>query len=307
MELIRGPLHLTRQLSRCVVTMGNFDGLHLGHQQLLTALRQQSQLLQAPSVVITFEPQPKEFFNPTRAHPRLMRFHEKWRFLAAQNIDYLVCLRFNTQLAQMPAADFVRDILVKQLGMQAIIVGNDLRFGANREGNVPLLQALGQHYEFQIVQLPEFNMDGARVSSTRIRQALQADNLDLATQLLGRPYFLCGKVVHGDARGREWGFPTANMHLTDKPVSVSGIYVVRVSGIDAEPLPAVASIGVRPMFSNQRVLLEVHLLNFNRDIYGRLITVEFLQKLRDEQVFSSTEKLIEQIRADVEKTKQYFA
>ena len=300
MELIRGQLRLTRRLSRSVLTMGNFDGFHRGHQQLLAVLRQQAQLHKVPAAVITFEPQPKEFFQPQRAEPRLMRFHEKWRFLAAQNIDYLVCLRFNALLAQIPAADFVRDILVGQLGMQAMVVGDDLRFGANRAGNVQLLQKLSQQYGFQILQLPEFTLDGARVSSTRIRQALRADNLELAKTLLGRPYFLCGKVVHGDARGREWGFPTANIHLTDKPVSVSGIYVVRVLGIDAQPLPAVASVGVRPMFSNHRVLLEVHLLDFNRDIYGRLITVEFLHKLRNEQVFPSTEKLIEQIRADVE-------
>jgi riboflavin kinase/FMN adenylyltransferase len=306
-KLIRGQLRLTRRLSRSVLTLGNFDGFHLGHQQLLEVLRQQAQSHNAPAAVITFEPQPKEFFQPQRAEPRLMRFHEKWRFLAQQNINYLVCLRFNALLAQTSATDFVRNILIGQLGMQAIIAGEDLHFGAHRAGNIQLLQELAQHYGFQVLSLPEFKIDGARISSTRIRQALQAGNLDLAKKLLGRPYFLCGKVVHGDARGREWGFPTANIHLTDKPVSVSGIYVVRVLGLDAQPLPAVASIGVRPMFSNHRVLLEVHLLDFNRDIYGQLITVEFLHKLRDEQIFPSTAKLIDQIRADVENTKKYFA
>jgi len=286
--------------------MGNFDGFHRGHQQLLTVLTQQSQLLKGPAVVITFEPQPQEFFNPARAQPRLMRFHEKWRFLTDQPVDYLVCLRFNTPLAQCLATDFVQQILVKQLGVKAMIVGDDFRFGANRVGDVRLLQILGQIFHFRTITMPTVMVNNQRVSSTRIRQALYAGNLELAGDLLGRPYFLCGKVVHGDARGRRWGFPTANIHLTDKPVSVAGIYVVQVLGLDARPLPAVASVGVRPMFSNHRVILEVHLLDFDRDIYGELITVEFLHKLRDEQVFANTEQLIEQIRTDVNNARNFF-
>lgn len=307
MKLIRGQLRLTRCLSKCVVTMGNFDGFHRGHQQLLTALQQQAQRLQAPVTVITFEPQPQEFFNPARAQPRLMRFHEKWRCFAEHKVDYLVCLRFNAQLAQYSAPDFVQEILVNQLGMQAIVVGDDFQFGAQRAGNVSLLQELGQHYGFHVLQMPAFLLDGQRVSSTRVRQALQAGDLALANNLLGRPYFLCGKVVHGDARGRQWGFPTANIHLTDKPVSVCGIYVVQVLGLTAQPLPAVASAGIRPMFSNQRVLLEVHLLDFNRDIYGQTLKIEFLHKLRDEQIFPSTAALIKQIQVDIENTRQFFA
>jgi riboflavin kinase / FMN adenylyltransferase len=305
-ELIRGQLRLTRQLSRSVVTLGNFDGFHRGHQQLIAQLREQAQRLQAPTVVITFEPQPQEFFNPSRRQPRLMRFHEKWRFLLDQNVDYLVCLRFNAVLAACSATDFVEDILIRQLGMQAIIVGQDFRFGAKRTGDLALLQTLGKRHGFEVIPAPPFLLDGQRVSSTWVRQALQANDFALTDRLLGRPYFLCGKVVHGDARGRQWGFPTANIHLTDKPVSVAGIYVVRVIGLEEQPLPAVASVGVRPMFSNDRVFLEVHLLDFNRDIYGCLLRVEFLHKLRDEQVFPSTEKLIEQIHTDVAQTRQFF-
>ncbi len=306
MELIRGHLRLTQCLPRSVVTIGNFDGFHRGHQQLLNTLREQARKLQVPAVVITFEPQPLEFLNPARAQPRLMRFREKWRFLSAEKLDYLVCLQFNEKLARCAAADFVRDILVRQLGLQAIIAGDDFHFGARRAGNIELLQELGQQYGFSTLLVPALMIEGERVSSTRVRQALLADNLQLTEKLLGRPYFLYGKVVHGDARGRQWGFPTANIHLTGKPVSVAGIYVVRVLGLGSQPLPAVASVGTRPMFSNQRISLEVHLLDFNQDIYGREITVEFLHKLRNEAVFPSVEKLIEQIHTDVEDTRKFF-
>lgn len=306
MQLIRGQLRLTRHLSKSVVAMGNFDGFHCGHQQLLLALRQQAQQLKAPTVVITFEPQPQEFFNASRAQPRLMRFHEKWHFLARENIDYLVCLRFGALLAADSASDFVRNILINQLGMQAIIIGDDFHFGAHRAGNITLLQELGQQYHFQTVAIPTLAIAGERVSSSRVRQALQAGRLDLVEKLLGNPYFLCGRVVHGDARGREWGFPTANIHLTGKPIPISGIYVARVLGIEDEPLPAVASVGIRPMFSTDQVMLEVHLLNFNREIYGRRLVIEFLHKLRDEKIFSTTEKLIDQIHQDVQDAQNFF-
>jgi riboflavin kinase / FMN adenylyltransferase len=308
MQLIRGhaDLRLSRRLPRCVVTMGNFDGFHRGHQQLLAGLREQAQRLRSPSVVITFEPHPREFLNPESTPPRLMRFHEKWRFLLGQKIDYLVCLRFNALLAKCPPVDFVRDMLIAQLGMQAIVVGEDFRFGARRAGDVQLLEQLGRQYDFSTLIVPAIMKDGERISSTRVRQALQANHLPQARDMLGGNYFLCGKVVHGDARGRTWGFPTANIHLTDKPVAVAGIYVVRVLGIAEQPLPGVASVGVRPMFSNHRVLLEVHLLDFNRDIYSRPLVVEFLHKLRDEQVFADTAQLIRQIQIDVQQTREYF-
>lgn len=306
MELIRGQLRLSRNLPRCVIAMGNFDGFHLGHQQLLILLREQAQWLQAPAVVMTFEPQPSEVFHPERAQPRLMRFREKWRYLTTQPIAYLVCLRFNASLAQCSATDFVREVLVRQLGVEAIIIGDDFHFGAQRAGNVALLQNLGQKYGFKTLPVPAFKMEGERVSSTRVRQALQLDNLELAKKLLGRHYFLCGKIVHGDARGREWGLPTANIYLSGKPVAVSGVYVVQMLGIDNQPLRGVASIGIRPMFNDRRAILEVHLLNFNRDIYGRTVTVEFLHKLRNQEVFSSTEKLIEQIQTDIDNARQFF-
>lgn len=308
MQLIRGGInHFTRRLPQCVATIGNFDGFHRGHQKLLDLLREKAQALQLPAVVITFEPQPQEFFHPQRAVPRLTRFHEKWQVLKEQNIAYLVRLRFNAALAQCSAEDFIENILIAQLGVKAMIVGDDFRFGAGRAGDLSLLQKWGRQYGFETIQAPVYVLEGQRVSSTRVRQLLQAGDLMQANQLLGRSYFLCGKVVHGDARGRRLGFPTANIRLSDGPVAVQGIYVVQVLGLEEKPLPAVASVGVRPMFSNDHLLLEVHLLDFNRDLYGCAIKVEFLHKLRDEQRFPTTEALIVQMQKDVQNTRIFFS
>jgi riboflavin kinase/FMN adenylyltransferase len=307
MILIRGKLHLTRRLSRSVITMGNFDGFHQGHQQLLDLLREQAHSLNAPALVMTFEPLPYEFFHPHSPQARLMRLHEKWRYLQEQKIDYCVCLQFNNALAQMKAEDFVQKILIDQLGMCSIIVGDDFRFGAKRLGDVTLLQNLGQKYGFNCIKASTLMIQNERVSSTRIRRALLSGQVELANALLGRPYFLCGKVVHGEARGRQWDLSTANIHLAGKPVAVSGIYVVQVRGLKEHPLPAVASVGIRPMFSqNRRVILEVHLLNFNQNIYGKQLMVEFLHKLRDEQIFPTPEMLVQQIKTDIENTKLFF-
>jgi riboflavin kinase / FMN adenylyltransferase len=306
MKLIRGQLKLTRCLSKSVVTIGNFDGFHLGHQQLLNAVRRQGLECGAPTGVISFEPHPPEFFNPGSARPRLMRFKEKWRFLQGQSIDYLICLRFNEKLARCSAVEFVENILVQQLGSRAIVVGDDFRFGAERTGDIQLLKNLGLQYDFKVIVIPGLIWEGERISSTRARKALQNNHLNLFTELLGRPYFLYGKVIHGDARGRQWGFPTANIDLTGKTVPLSGIYVVRVLGISERPMAGVASVGARPMFANGRTILEVHLLDFKADLYGRKLTVEFLHKLRDEQVFANTAQLIHQIGVDVQDAREYF-
>lgn len=307
MILIRGNWRLTRRLPRSVIAIGNFDGFHQGHQQLLHLLREQANSLQAPMAVLTFEPLPFEFFHPQNRQPRLMRLHEKWRYLQQQGIDYCVCLKFNALLAQMQAEDFVKKILVHQLGMRSIVVGDDFHFGAQRAGDVKLLQRLGEQNGFHCIQASALLYQDERISSTRIRRALQAGQVELANTLLGRPYFLCGKVVHGEARGRQWGIHTANIHLSDKPVAVSGIYAVQVRGLGNGPLPAVASVGVRPMFSqNRRVILEVHLFDFNQNLYGKQLQVEFLCKLRDEQVFPDSGELVQQIKTDIENARQFL-
>ncbi|MBS0352271.1 MAG: bifunctional riboflavin kinase/FAD synthetase, partial [Proteobacteria bacterium] len=285
---------------------GNFDGLHVGHQQLLKVLRQSAIEHKAPAAVISFEPQPPEFFKPDLARPRLMRFKEKWHFLARQKIDYFICLHFDKLLARCNATEFVETILIKQLGVKAVIVGDNFRFGADRTGDISLLEKLALQYHFKLIIIPQMVMDGERISSTRVRNALQSNQLNLAARLLGHAYFLHGKVIHGDARGHQWGFPTANIDLTGKPIPITGVFVVQVLGIAETALPAVASIGVRPMFANGRTLLEVHVLDFNADLYGRKLTVEFLHKLRDQQVFINTAQLINQINLDVQNAREYF-
>ncbi len=306
MKLIRGQLRLTQAISSCVATIGNFDGFHLGHQQLLSKLRENGRKLNLPTVVITFEPYPYEFFHRQLIIPRLMRFHEKWRLLEEYAIDYLVCLRFNAQLAQYSAEEFVQEILVKQLGIKILIIGDDFHFGAKRQGDVGLLQKLGKRYQFQTIQIPPFLIEGHRVSSTRIRQALSKNDFLLAKSLLGRWYFLCGKIVHGDGRGKQLGMATANINLSNKEVCVAGVYVVQVLGLSSHPLPGVACVGFRPMFSGRGRWLEVHLLNFDQDIYNRHVRVEFLHKLRDEQCFADTGALSAQMQLDKEEAELFF-
>ncbi len=247
-EIIRGQLQLTQSLPECVLTIGNFDGFHKGHQRLVEQLKAEGRRLRCPTVVITFEPQPREFFNPHHKFPRLMRFQEKCAIFAEKKIDYLVCLHFNKKLAELPAESFVEDILIKQLDVKSIVVGDDFAFGAKRIGNFALLSALGKKYNFTVTAMPSFLLEDRRVSSTWVREAVLANHFQLAKQLLGRPYFLCGKIIHGDARGREWGFPTANIALNDKVVCVAGIYAVLVQGLSPANILGVASVGVGRCF-----------------------------------------------------------
>ncbi len=306
MEIIRGQLHLTRSLSQCVLTIGNFDGFHQGHQQLIEKLQAEGRRLNCPTAVVTFEPQPKEFFNREAQVPRLMRFQEKWNIFEEKKIDYLICLQFKTKLAEFPAEEFVKKILLSQLGMKSIVIGDDFAFGSKRKGNIELLQEMGKINQFAVTGMPSLLFAGKRISSTWVRQALIENNLQLAAELLGRPYFLCGRIVHGDKRGREWGIPTANITLKNKRVCVDGIYAVHVQGLRASPVPGVASVGIRPMFPQQGMLLEVHLLDFEQDIYGKRIKVEFLEKIRDEKKFASTAELIAQIEQDIQVTRRRF-
>lgn len=305
MKIIRGNCHLTHVLKGSVVTLGNFDGMHLGHQALLRQLIGVGRKLQLPTVLITFEPQPKEFFQQQPVS-RLMRFREKC--LAAENygIDFVLCLRFNQTLADLSAEDFVKNILVDQLGMAAIVVGDDFRFGAKRAGDFALLKELGEQYNFQVVGVHTVDVEGKRVSSTRVREALRAGNMNVAEKLLGHSYYLFGKVLHGDKVGRDLGFPTANINLHRKLVPIAGIFVIRAHIFGDGIYNGVANVGTRPVFNGTRVLLEVYLFNFNADIYGHNMQVEFLHKLRDEERYDSVEKLIKQIHQDVIDAERYF-
>ncbi len=307
MELIRGRHNLSGRLRGCVITVGSFDGLHLGHRKLLQELKAAGQLLHLPAVVVTFEPPPKEFFSRKQTVPRLMRFREKWNALLEYNVDYLLCLQFNEALARLSPEDFVEEIVVNQLHAKAIIIGDDFRFGAKRAGDTALLKTFGEKWGFKVIEVPAVTHHGERISSTRVRAALQSGDLKLARALLKRPYRLCGKVVHGDGRGRQWGFPTANLHLHRSCVPVSGIFVVRAYGLGKNGFEGVASIGTRPTFNENRLVLEVYLFDFNENIYGKTLEIEFLHKLRDEVRYASVEALVDQIRKDVADARAYFS
>lgn len=306
MKLIRGNHNLSQPLQGAVVTLGNFDGMHLGHQALLNKLNAMRESLNLPSIVITFEPQPKEFFAKRETVPRLMRFCEKWLALKDYNIDYVFCLRFNQALASLSPEAFVKKILIDQLNAKVVIVGDDFRFGAKRAGDYAQLKQLGDKYGFQTIEMPTIMVDNERVSSTRVREALEAGDLNAAEKLLGRPYRLYGKVGHGDRLGRDLGYPTANVNLHRDLVPLGGIFVIRVYGLGDHPYEGVANVGTRPTVGGTRILLEAHLFDFNAEIYGHNIEVEFLHKLRDEERYDTLEELVEHIHQDVIDAKNYF-
>jgi riboflavin kinase/FMN adenylyltransferase len=307
MELIRGLHNLRPRHHGCVATIGNFDGVHLGHQAVLGQLAEKAAQMSLPSTVITFEPQPQEYFAPASARPRLTRFREKIKALTRYAVDRVVCLSFDQRLAEMPAHDFIEQILIKGLGVRYLVVGDDFRFGSQRVGDFAMLQEAGQAHGFQVVNMHTFDIDGERVSSTRIREALTAGDLHMAEKLLGRPYRMCGRVAHGDKRGRTIGFPTANIHLHRKATPVDGVFAVEMFGIEGEPVPGVANVGTRPTVDGTRSLLEVHLFDFNQDIYGHYVYVNFVHKIRDERRFDSFELLKQQILKDAEQARDYFA
>lgn len=307
MELIRGLQNIRSKHCGCVATIGNFDGVHLGHQAVLGQLAEKAAELCLPTTLITFEPQPMEYFAPDKVPARLTRFREKILALQRYSVDRVCCLSFNDKLAKLSAEDFIEQVLVEKLGVKYLVIGDDFRFGANRSGTFETLVAAGKKYGFQVVSMHTFEIDAKRVSSTRIRAALQKGEMAYAEQLLGRRYRMSGRVAHGEKLGRELGFPTANIHLHRHASPIQGIFVVEVFGLDEEPLQGVASIGTRPTVNETKALLEVYLLNFNQNIYGRHIQVSFLKKLRDEEKFESLDELVEKIQQDVEQAQAYFA
>lgn len=306
-KLIRGLNNLNTTLKQgCVLTIGNYDGIHRGHQALLQRLKESALRLGVPSVVMTFEPQPLEFFSKEQPVARLTRFREKFYHIAQCEIDYVLVVRFNTSFAAMSARAFAEQILGKQMGVKHVIVGDDFRFGNEREGDVALLSELGQQAGFTVQRMPSVMGGDQRISSTRIRKALSTADHALVEQLLGRPYSMMGRVVYGQQRGRTIGFPTANIYLHRQAAPVNGVYVVRLHGISTDGLPGVANVGVRPTVCGQRPVLEVHLFNFDQMIYGRYVHVEFCKKIRDEKRFENFDLLKEQIQKDATLARQYF-
>lgn len=306
MELIRGLHNLKPRHRGCVATIGNFDGVHLGHQAVIGQLAEKAEALGLPTTVILFEPQPAEYFAPQQAVPRLTRLREKLVALRRYAVNRVCCLRFDARLAAMEPEDFIQRVLVDGLGVRYLVVGDDFRFGNKRRGDFAMLAEAGQHHGFQVVNMHTVTIDGERVSSTRIRAALAAGDLVTAEKLLGRPYRMCGRVAHGDKLGRTLGFPTANIHLHRQATPLKGVFVVEMFGLRHEPAAGAASIGTRPTVGGTRTLLEVHLLDFNEDIYGAYVSVNFLHKLRDEKRFGSLEELAGWIRKDVDDTRMFF-
>jgi riboflavin kinase/FMN adenylyltransferase len=306
MKLIRGLYNLTSPLRASAVTIGNFDGVHRGHQLVISQLRRVAQTNSLPTVVIIFEPQPIEFFAPGKAPKRLARFREKIAYLKAQQIDYLLCLRFDAELAALGAEDFVQRILIDSLNTRHLVIGDDFHFGRNRQGNFSFLQQNCRRFGFQVDETETLIHDGQRVSSTRVRECIQGDDFDGAAELLGRPYSLSGRVAHGQKLGRELGYPTINIKMGDKTLIVKGIFAVQVKGIDNHPLRGVASIGTRPTVNGVDTILEVYILDFDRDVYGYRVVVEFLHKIRDEEKFDSLEELTAHIAQDTAKAKAFF-
>ncbi|MFA6178171.1 MAG: bifunctional riboflavin kinase/FAD synthetase [Candidatus Methylopumilus sp.] len=281
------------------LAIGNFDGVHLGHQALLKQLVETAKSRSLGAAVLTFEPHPREFFAPQDAPARLTSLREKLEWFVEAGVETTYICHFNQRFAALSSDAFMQDILRQSLNAQAILVGVDFRFGAGRKGGVADFVTAG----FELVSLPQVELDGVRVSSTAVRNALAIGQLGKAAELLGRPYSISGKVVHGAKRGRQLGFPTANVHMRHERPALTGVYAVKLDSYEG-----VANLGVRPTVAGTpRLSLEVHLLDFEGDLYGRHVHVSFLQKLRDERKFPDFGALKQQIALDAATARQYFA
>ena len=309
MKLIRGLHNLSESsLSQSAVTIGAFDGVHRGHQEVLAHLKREADARSLATTVITFEPLPGEFLFPDRAPPRLMTFREKFTALADQGIDNLLCLRFNNRLRTMSPRAFVEDIFVEGLNARYIAFGDDFRFGKDRAGDLDFTQSLAQEFDYEVVPTSTFDMAGERVSSTRIRTTLLDADFSEAADLLGKPFKLSGKVLKGKQLGRTIGSPTANIALKRVKSPLHGVYAVRVSGGGLNSAAGVANVGVRPTVNDGTLAnLEVHLFDFDGDLYGERLSVEFMTKLRDEKKFESLDALKAAIAADQQAARAWHA
>ncbi len=303
--LRRAPVRAEQPVA---LTIGNFDGFHLGHRTMLARLVEAARARRLAAAVMTFEPQPQEFFAPDQAPARLTSLREKLELLHAAGIDVAYVCQFDYRMAQVTAEQFVERIVHRGLGTRWLLVGDDFRFGARRSGDFDLLVSLAPRYGYEVEATRSVLYEGARVSSTAVRACLLAGDLDRAAQLLGRRYAICGRVEYGDGIGTGFGYPTANVRLNRLKPALTGIFVVEVDGLGERPRPGVASLGVRPTVTSRgRAVLEVHLFDFSGDIYGKRIAVRFLSKLRDEAKFSSVDALVAQMDRDAQRARDYFA
>ena len=308
MELIRGRHNLRPHHRGCAVTIGAFDGVHLGHQSVLTHLRQQAVSLEVPTTVVTFEPLPREYLRPLEAPPRITTLRDKWPLLAECGVDRVLCLPFNESLRQLSAREFVEEVFVSGLGVRYLAFGDDFRFGNRREGDLDYVRALADEFGYAVAPTPTLELGGDRVSSTRIRAALAEADFELAAQLLGRPFELAGRVLHGQKLGRQLDAPTANIALHRIRSPLQGVYAVRVCGGGLEEALGVANVGVKPTIGESlEATLEVHVLEGSPDLYGERLTVRFRHKLRDEQKFPSLDALKAGIAADKANARTWLA
>src|SRR3990172_3561980 len=299
MQIIRGLHNLKSQfINGCIATIGNYDGIHLGHQKVLEIVKKKSAELKLQAVVVIFEPQPEEIFTGDRSM-RLSSLREKIILLEHYGIDRVLVLPFNSRFADIAASRFITEILIDSIHVTHLVVGDDFVFGHRREGNFFLLKQAAIAGNFQVTEVPSFKIDGVRVSSSLIRVALLQGDLDTAAKFLGRPYNVYGRVVRGDRLGRSLGFPTANIHLKRRELPLEGVYMVKVYGLVQAPLIGVANIGFRPTISGKHKLFEVYILDFSADIYRKRITIEFCKKIRNEKRFDSLAELQLQIEEDV--------
>ncbi len=307
MELVRGLQNIKPEHRGCVLTVGNYDGVHLGHQQMIGALNRRAAEFGCPGTVLVFEPSSKEFIDPQGAPPRLTRWREKVLALARAGVQRLVTLRFDARIRAMSPQEFVDELIVGALGARHVVIGDDFRYGRHAAGTIESLAASGPLGGFTVEQIPPYVIDGVRVSSTAVRERLERGDYAGASRLLGRGYSMRGRVVRGEQLGRTLGFPTANLRLQRRKPPLRGVIAVRAHGIEARALPGVASLGTRPTVGGVEPLLEVHLFDFDGDLYGRAIEVEFVARLRDEQKFDSLDAMMVQMKRDAAQARALLA
>ena len=306
MELIRAEQRVLPLARGSVISIGNYDGVHAGHRELIRTLKDQARAFSAPATVMTFEPYPQKYFRPDDPPTRLTTFREKLKLLQYSGVDRVICLRFNQELAETKADEFIERCLVERLDVRHLVVGEDFRFGRGRKGSVELLRELALAHGFGVTGVNTVRIDGERVSSSRIREWLRNGNLDRAHALLGRRFSISGHVAYGDQRGRTWGFPTANIYPRYVYVPLRGVFAVLVTGIGGRVLNGIANLGHRPTVSGDKFLLEVHCFDFDQNIYGQRIQVEFCRWIRNERKFNGPEALQTQIRKDADQARHWF-
>jgi len=306
MQLITDLSRISTPFSNSVITLGNFDGIHIGHQELVSMVIRRAKELKGQSMVVTFRPHPLKILAPEKCPPLISIYEEKIRLLEKLGIDVLVKIPFSLDFAAMTPRDFVKDILCGLLGAKEIFVGYNYRFGRGREGTTETLKKMGEEFGFSVNEVEQISHNGKAVSSTAIRQLLKDGRVEDAADLLGRPYALIGIVVHGDSRGRQLGFPTANIVSRHVIIPSDGVYAVKVAARD-RCYDGVANIGFRPTFDKQTLAIEVHLFDFDEDLYGEEVTLFFLSKIREERKFESADALIRQISKDIEEAKSILA